>query len=61
MPRQRCGGSPSTAADRYLVLRDARVLVDLLDGVDLHDHVAVVRLERWLRARGYDDAADRVA
>src|SRR3954468_19793092 len=26
-----------------------------------HDEVAVVRLERWLRARGYDDEADRVA
>jgi hypothetical protein len=26
-----------------------------------HDHVAVVRLERWLRARGFDDEADRVA
>jgi hypothetical protein len=23
--------------------------------------VAMVRLERWLRARGYDDEADRVA
>ncbi len=49
------------ADDRYLVLRDARELVDLLDGVGRHDQVAVVRLERWLRARGYDDEADRVA
>jgi hypothetical protein len=47
--------------DRYLLLRDARELVDLLDGVGRHDQVAVVRLERWLRARGYDDEADRVA
>jgi hypothetical protein len=49
------------AEDRYLVLRDARELVDLLEGVGRHDQVAVVRLERWLRARGYDDEADRVA
>jgi hypothetical protein len=34
---------------------------DLLDGVGRHDQVAVVRLERWLRARGYDEEADRVA
>jgi hypothetical protein len=47
--------------DRYLVLRDARELVDLLEGVGRHDHVALVRLERWLRARGYDDEPDRVA
>jgi hypothetical protein len=49
------------ADDRYLLLRDARELVDLLDGVGRHDQVAVVRLERWLRARGYHDEADRVA
>jgi hypothetical protein len=49
------------AEDRYLVLRDARELVDLLDGVGRHHQVAVVRLERWLRARGFDDEADRVA
>jgi hypothetical protein len=49
------------ADDRYLLLRDARELGDLLDGVGRHDQVAVVRLERWLRARGYDDEADRVA
>ena len=48
------------AGDRYLVLRDARELIDLLDGIGRHDQVAVVRLERWLRARGYDDEADRV-
>ncbi|HEX3332282.1 MAG TPA: hypothetical protein VHS27_20335 [Gaiellales bacterium] len=49
------------ADDRHLLLRDARGLVDLLDGVGRHDQVAVVRLERWLRGRGYDDEADRVA
>jgi hypothetical protein len=49
------------ADDRYLVLRDARELIDLLDGVGRYDQVAVLRLERWLRARGYDDEADRVA
>jgi hypothetical protein len=38
-----------------------RELVGLLDGVGRHDQVAVVRLERWLRARGDDDEADRVA
>jgi hypothetical protein len=37
------------------------VLIDLLDGVGRHDQRAVVRLERWLRARGYDDEANRVA
>ena len=42
------------ADDRYLLLRDARELIDLLDGVGRHDQVAVVRLERWLRACGYD-------
>jgi hypothetical protein len=47
--------------DRYLLLRDARELIDLLDGVGRHDQVAVVRLERLLRARGYDEEADRVA
>jgi len=34
---------------------------DLLDGIGRHDQVAVVRLERWLRGRGYDDEAHRVA
>jgi hypothetical protein len=47
--------------DRYFVLRDARELMDLLDGLGRLDQVAVVRFERWLRARGYDDEADRVA
>jgi hypothetical protein len=32
-----------------------------LAGFARHDQVAVMRLERWLRARGYEDAADRVA
>src|SRR6478609_12034001 len=41
--------------DRYLVLRDARELIDLLDAVGRQHQVAVVRLERWLRARGFDD------
>jgi len=41
-------------------LRDARELVDLLDGVGRNDQVAVVRLERW-SGLGYDHAADRVA
>ena len=49
------------AENRYLLLRDTRELVDLLDGVGRHDQVAVVRLERCLGARGYDDEADRVA
>ncbi len=43
------------------MLRDARELIDLLDGVGRHDQVAVVRLERWLRARGFGEEADRVA
>ena len=34
------------AKDRYLLLRDARELIDLLEGVG--DQVAVVRLERCL-------------
>jgi len=49
------------AEGRYLLLRDARELVDLLDGVGRHDQVGVVRLERWLRARGLRGEADRVA
>jgi hypothetical protein len=48
------------ADDRYLLLRGGRELVDLLDGIGRHDRVAVVRLERWLRPRGHDEAADRV-
>jgi hypothetical protein len=33
----------------------------VLEGVGRHDLVAVFGRERWLRARGYDDEADRVA
>ncbi len=32
-----------------------------LDGAGRHDRVSALRLERWLRARGYSDEADRVA
>ena len=35
--------------------------VEQVDGAGRHDRVAVLRLERWLRARGYEDEADRVA
>jgi hypothetical protein len=42
-------------------LAKARELVDLLAAVGRHDRVAVLRFERWLRARGYGDEADRVA
>jgi hypothetical protein len=53
---------PDYASDhRYLLLRDARELIDLLDGIGRHIRLAVVRLERWLRARGYDEEADRFA
>ena len=50
-----------TAEDRELRLAQARELVDMLAAVGRHDQVAKLRLERWLRARGYDDEADRVA
>jgi hypothetical protein len=33
----------------------------MLEGVGWHDQVATLRLERWLRVRGQDEAADRVA
>ncbi len=46
---------------RAMRLVEARELVDLLDGAGRHDCVAVLRFERWLRARGYDHEADRVA
>ena len=36
-------------------------LTDLLEGAGRHDQAAVFGRERWLRARGYDDEADRVA
>ena len=42
-------------------LAEARELVDLLDAGGQHDQVAAMRLERFLRARGYQEAADRVA
>jgi len=48
---------PKTASGSCATLE----LIGLLDGVARHDQVAVVRLERWLRADGYDDQADRVA
>jgi hypothetical protein len=48
---------PYAAGDRYLLLRDACELIGLLDGVGRRDQVAVVRLERWQRARGDDDVA----
>jgi hypothetical protein len=50
-----------TAADRQLRLAEACALVDLLDAVGRHDQVAVLRLERWLRARGFGEEAGRVA
>jgi hypothetical protein len=50
-----------TAEDRQLRLAEARELVDVLDAVGRHDQVARLRLERWLRVRGLDDEADRVA
>jgi hypothetical protein len=37
-----------------------REFVDLLDGTAGMTKVIVVRFERWLRARWFDDAADRV-
>jgi hypothetical protein len=49
------------AGDRELRFAEARELVDLLDGVGRHDQVAQLRLERFLRARGYGEEADRVA
>jgi hypothetical protein len=49
------------AQDRAMRLVEARELVDLLAAVGRHDQVAVLRLGRWLRARGYEDEADRVA
>jgi hypothetical protein len=33
----------------------------MLDGVGRHDQVAQLRFERFLRARGYEAEADRVA
>ena len=42
-------------------LAEMCVLVDLLDGGGRHDEGAMVRLERFLRARRYPAEADRVA
>jgi hypothetical protein len=44
-----------------LRLAEARELVDMLDAVGRHDQVAKLRLERFLRARGYENEAGRVA
>ena len=49
------------AEDRRLPIRDAREVIDMLEGVGRHDQVAKLRLERFLRARGYEAEADRVA
>jgi hypothetical protein len=49
------------AKDRQLRLAEARELVDMLVGVGRHDQVAAMRLERFLRSRGYESEADRVA
>jgi hypothetical protein len=53
--------SRCTAEDRQLRLSEARDLVDMLGAVGRHDQVAKLRLERWLRARGFEAEADRVA
>jgi len=42
-------------------LRDAAELAELLVGVGAHQQVAVIRLERWLRGRGFAAEADRLA
>jgi hypothetical protein len=47
--------------DRTITIADLRELADLLAGVGRHDQVATLRLERWLRVRGLDEEADRVA
>ena len=49
------------AQDRAMRLAEAREFLALLDGVGQHDQVAVIRLERWLRGRGYGEEAGRVA
>jgi hypothetical protein len=36
-------------------------VIDMLEGIGQHDQVAQLRLERWLRSRGYESEADRVA
>jgi hypothetical protein len=47
--------------ERMITIADLRELADLLAGVGRHDQVATLRLERWLRVRGLDEEADRVA
>lgn len=49
------------AEDRELRLGEARGLVEMLAGVGRHDQVTAMRLERFLRGRGYEAEADRVA
>ena len=49
------------AEDRGLRIRDAREVIDMLEGIGRHDQVAQLRLERFLRSRGYEAEADRVA
>jgi hypothetical protein len=49
------------AEDRELRLAEAHELADMLAAVGRHDQVAQLRLERFLRARGYEAAADRAA
>jgi hypothetical protein len=44
-----------------LHLEDLRELADLLVGVGGHDQVAQLRLERWLKMRGFGEEANRVA
>jgi hypothetical protein len=49
------------AEDRRLRIRDAREVIDLLEGIGEHDQVAQLRLGRFLRARGHEAEANRVA
>lgn len=46
--------------DRRLTLAEVRQLDDILDGLGRHEQVAKLRLERLLRARGFQEAADRL-
>jgi hypothetical protein len=48
------------AEDRHLTLRELRGLLDLLAGVGSHDGLATARLERFLRARGFQEEAARL-
>jgi hypothetical protein len=49
------------AMDRDLCLADAGELVELLQRVGRRDPVADLRLQRWLRARGFGAEADRIS